>query len=416
MKRSLIASLMAVTALGSLIALAGVNPHISEVKLNIEGVDPGQKFTPGPGGFVAKGGWKKITLSYSGPALRVRLNRNSTKIGVYTDTTGTTAIPNDKVWDVENGETLPAELWIKGEDVSTSGPTTTTCGPEHICLEAINNGTSYVTNLYDRVGFTVFDMKIKTKNKGAPAWDELDTTTEIAAGGLASALHYADVEIELLPADCVNASRPLSISLTKGAGYLPPESVQWWWPPDVHKRALLDLGSAVYEYGVTVAPISLTTWSGSLAGALRSSNKVEPTMIHCEWNSSSVDREVNFGGGDIVLEMPQDFEPYTWQTATCTRSLNGNPMQGHMMILFCKQVTQMDGTVVASVLGSSAATSRVLESYIWVGSHPSPYYDTGQGISETVCTGVTGISLFNFNKRGCHEEVEMYVVDLNAAM
>lgn len=415
MKRSLIASLMAVTALGSLIALAGVNPHISEVKLNIEGVDPGQKFTPGPGGFVAKGGWKKITLSYSGPALRVRLNRNSTKIGVYTDTTGTTAIPNDKVWDVENGETLPAELWIKGEDVSTSGPTTTTCGPEHICLEAINNGTSYVTNLYDRVGFTVVDMKIKTKKKGGITWDT--ETTRIAAGGMATDIHYADLQIDISPAITLSALLTLCVELVnEGSGYCPTADQQWWWPASVHKRALLEMSGRTFEFGVTSTPIKFDSGSvGSLTGTIRSGNRIETSTFRVSLSGCIVECPIAFAEGDFEFTIPESPTPYDWNEMICVRKLDGVALEGHQVVFIGQKVVQADDTVVETVLGNTQSNSLWLESYLWIDEHASSEYDAGQGLYVIKTIDSSGEGKSKFSMQGFHKTVEIGVVDLNVA-
>jgi hypothetical protein len=170
MKRKLI-FIMAV-ALTTLIIRAGVNPRIVKVNLDIDGMadgpaEFGTALEPGgPGGFVAKGGWKKIKLSVEG-AGSARLNWNSDKIGVYMTPGGAAlSTTREKIWtDVA---TMPAELWVKGVEASASGPAALPyetalkiCGPEHICLEALNNGTPYVTPYFDRVGFTVVEINLQ---------------------------------------------------------------------------------------------------------------------------------------------------------------------------------------------------------------------------------------------------------------
>jgi|GEM_PF-1451982 len=166
MKRKLI--LIMAVALTTWSLQAGVNPRIVEVDLSIEDVaDPAAEFTPGPGGFVAKDGWKKITLSVSG-AGSARLNWNSTKIGVYMAPGGEAlSATQQKIWT--DTAAMPPELWVKGVDVSDSGPTATTCGPEHICLEALNNGTPYATPYFDQVGFTVVRLDNIWAVKAAPS-------------------------------------------------------------------------------------------------------------------------------------------------------------------------------------------------------------------------------------------------------
>jgi hypothetical protein len=165
MKRKLIASLIAVTALVSSSVLAGVNPHIVKVDMDIEGVADAAEFGTalepgGPGGFVAKGGWKMIKLSVDG-AGSARLNWNSTNIVVCTQ--DGTALANPTCWP--DTATMPTNLWVYGVDASASGPSALPgetalkiCGPEHITLEALNNGTPYATPYFDRVGFTVVKL------------------------------------------------------------------------------------------------------------------------------------------------------------------------------------------------------------------------------------------------------------------
>jgi hypothetical protein len=172
MKRKLIC-IMAI-AFTTWIIRAGVNPRIVKVNLDIDGMadgpaEFGTALEPGgPGGFVTKGGWKKIKLSVEG-AGSARLNWNSDKIGVYMTQGGAAlSTTREKIWtDVA---TMPAELWVYGVEASASGPaalplpgetTLKICGPEHICLEALNNGTPYVTPYFDRVGFTVVEIDLQ---------------------------------------------------------------------------------------------------------------------------------------------------------------------------------------------------------------------------------------------------------------
>lgn len=280
MKRRLIAALIAVTALVSSSALAGVNPHILEVFLDIDGVaDPvefGTTAEPGgPGGFVAKDGWKKIILGYSGPApLRTRLNWNSTKIWIYTDTNATVAISNDKVWDIENGDVMPTNLWVKGLDVSTNGPTTTTCGPEHICLEAINNGTPYITNLFDRVGFTVVAVtnieycRMDMNQSVATNWV---TTLKVAAGAKTTDVHKAKVRVTITP----TASGVSMVATNNGGGgqAVACSFVQTTFLTDIDGRIFGDYRSSDQVEDVTIKVISLADWSVSVDLGSTLSNK-----------------------------------------------------------------------------------------------------------------------------------------------
>ena len=213
-----LAWLAAAVALVSWAALAYNNPHILEVALNIDGVAPGDKFAPGPGGFVAKDGWKRITLNYTGTNLpsKTRLNWNSAKIAVGTTTNGPWIVePYEIRWDPASA--MPTQLWVKGVAASDTGPVGTNCGPEHLCLEAINNGTPYVTNLYDRIAFTVYEVtNIVAIPKGITTNDTLPDPVTIGAGAMASEAHQADVTIQITPPI---SGVPVDVSLVDGRGH-----------------------------------------------------------------------------------------------------------------------------------------------------------------------------------------------------
>lgn len=274
MKNRLIAALMMATSLCSWNAMA-VNPHVLEAKLNIDGVFPDSaEFDPGPGGFVAKNGWKKITLGYEGVPLRMRLNWESDKIAVYLTTNSPAPIDNPTFWDVENGEIMPTNLWVKGLEVSETGPTDSTCGPEHICLEAINNGTSYVTPFYDRVGFTVYTVdKIIVTPKGVSSDTTLPDPVRIGVGAIETPVHQADVEIQVTPqADGI----PVDINLVGGRGHTSD------------KDAKLEMDSlTAYGDGATVTVP--TDADGKITGVLTSCDVLDSACtIHACTNDADV--------------------------------------------------------------------------------------------------------------------------------
>jgi hypothetical protein len=138
-------------ALDSTPATVSISVTPIAVDLDIDGVSSGNTFSPGQGGFLAKGGWVMITLDVEG-ARSARLSWSSEKIAIYTATNGT-ALSNPTDWP--DASTMPSTLWVYGVEASASGPTATNCGPEHITLEAINNGASYATPYVARAGFTV---------------------------------------------------------------------------------------------------------------------------------------------------------------------------------------------------------------------------------------------------------------------
>jgi hypothetical protein len=172
MKRKLICVLA--VAFTTWLIRAGVNPHITELDLNIDGVsdydeffEPSPSITPkGPGGFVCSNGWKKITLKAVGvnDPMKTRLNWDSSKIEVWTATNGGTQVLSPT--NYSPASSMPTQLWVKGVSVSATGPTKdasgnwTNCGPETLCLEAINNGADPTTpgTYYDRIAFTVMSV------------------------------------------------------------------------------------------------------------------------------------------------------------------------------------------------------------------------------------------------------------------
>ena len=71
MKRRLIASLIALTALVSSSALAGFNPEVREIDLDVDSdyngsiTDADDSIETSKGGIVMAGGWTNITVSYT---------------------------------------------------------------------------------------------------------------------------------------------------------------------------------------------------------------------------------------------------------------------------------------------------------------------------------------------------------------
>jgi hypothetical protein len=199
MKRKLIC-IMAI-AFTTWIIRAALNPHITDLDLNIDGVadydeffEPSPSTTPkGPGGFVCSNGWKMITLKAVGvnDPMKTRLNWNSSKIEVWTATNGGMQVLSPTLWDPASS--MPTQLWVKGVSVSATGPTKdasgnwTNCGPETLCLEAINNGANPTTpgTYYDRVAFTVFmvDLDIDSDNDDGVGNPDRNLTEDLLEDG-----------------------------------------------------------------------------------------------------------------------------------------------------------------------------------------------------------------------------------------
>jgi hypothetical protein len=198
MKRKLI--FIMVVALITWGIRAALNPHITELDLNIDGVadydefyEPSPSITPkGPGGFVCSNGWKKITLKAVGvnDPMKTRLNWDSSKIEVWT-TNGGTQVLSPTLWDPASD--MPTNLWVKGVAVSATGPTTNAsgdwmnCGPEHITLEAINNGAEPTTapgTYYDRIAFTVVECDLDVDSNNDSVIDDTDDASEEFSPGM----------------------------------------------------------------------------------------------------------------------------------------------------------------------------------------------------------------------------------------
>jgi hypothetical protein len=109
-----------------------------------------------------------ITLKAVGvnDPMKTRLNWNSARIEVWTATNGGTQVLSPT--NYSPASSMPTQLWVKGVSVSATGPTKdasgnwTSCGPEHITLEAINNGDLPTTpgTYYDRIAFTVVNVDV----------------------------------------------------------------------------------------------------------------------------------------------------------------------------------------------------------------------------------------------------------------
>ncbi|MEI6149713.1 MAG: hypothetical protein WCS01_11485, partial [bacterium] len=245
------------------------NPHILDVDLSIEGVENPDEVSPG--GFVAKDGLKRIFLNYTGVNLptKTRLNWDSAKIKVDGLPDGTDEI----YWDPAS--MMPTQLWVRGLAASDTGPEGTNGGPEHLCLEAINNGAPY---LYDRVAFTVYEVtNIIVIPKGMTTNDTLPDPVTIGAGAMDSEAHQADVTIQITPPI---SGVPVDVSLLDGRGH------------DAGKDAKLVMGGAATAIGGGAAVTVLTGAGGQIQGVLTSSD-VEDGLA-CKIHAGLIDRPVQF--------------------------------------------------------------------------------------------------------------------------
>jgi hypothetical protein len=342
------------------------NPHILEFDLDIDGVADGDEFyeggSGGPGGFVASNGLKRITLTCTESNLPTmsRLNWNSDKIEVYQSTNGTGPIANNTYWSPASS--MPTQLWVKGVKVSDNGPTATNCGPEHLTLEAINNGADPTPAYYDRIAFTVYAVtNIVAIPKGITTNDTLPDPVTIGAGAMDSEAHQADVKIQVRPAV---ANIPVEVSLLDGRGH------------DAGKDAKLAMGTATATGGLAAVTVP-TAADGSIIGLLTSSDVINSGTIH----AGQIDKTVAFRWDqyreDEQWTNVQEYLPFPGvltnyvvlrhhrNLAACspTNPAPYKPFIGHEIRFFVEQVEYWDANGVLCVTNSTPPVSGGLSDF-----------------------------------------------------
>jgi hypothetical protein len=407
MKRKLIC-IMAI-AFTTWIIRAALNPHITELDLSIDGVadydefyEPSPSITPkGPGGFVCSNGWHKITLKAVGvnDPMKTRLNWNSTRLEVWTATNGGTQVLSPTLWDPASS--MPTQLWVKGVSSSATGPTKdasgnwTNCGPETLCLEAINNGADPTTpgTYYDRVAFTVYQVdSITVMPKNAPVGWTPPVPVTIGAGAIHSPAHQADVTIQVQP---TVAGIPIDVSLSGGLSYQPG------------KAAELTVGTQAATGGGAVVTV-LTGTNGTISGELTSSdvNNMEcwihasatETNVRFTWDEYPEPDEWTFAPGylpvpgvltnHLVLRHHRDGEfPAT------TNGLPWQPLNGHDIRFFVEKVEYWDAD------GNLCETNNTAEApadvSVWATFPTNPVTTDVNGHVTELLTIVTNGNLFS---------------------
>jgi hypothetical protein len=393
MKRKLIC-IMAI-AFTTWIIRAALNPHITELDLSIDGVadydefyEPSPSITPkGPGGFVCSNGWKKITLKAVGvnDPMKTRLNWNSTRIEVWTATNGGTQVLSPTLWDPASS--MPTQLWVKGVSVSATGPAKdasgnwTNCGPETLCLEAINNGANPTTpgTYYDRIAFTVYQVdSITVTPKNAPTGYVSSVGVSIGAGGFASAAHQADVEIKVLPAV---ANIPVDVCLVNGRGH------------EVGRDAKLEMGSLTATADVAAVKVA-TAAGGVISGVMTSSDVLSDGILNpkCTIHTIHVDSDVAFIWDTVREECEWTFSPNALPVPGVltnfltlrhhrddTTNAPSEPFDNHDITFFVTQV-QFSSNGVLTTLENTPAAPMDLSS--WAHFSSMSYITTSNGLVE----------------------------------
>jgi hypothetical protein len=393
MKRKLI--FIMVVALTTWGIRAALNPHITDLDLSIYGVadydefyEPSPSITPkGPGGFVCSNGWKMITLKAVGvnDPMKTRLNWNSARIEVWTATNGGTQVSSPTLWDPASS--MPTQLWVKGVSASATGPTKdasgnwTNCGPETLCLEAINNGANPTTpgTYYDRVAFTVYQVvSIDVTPKNAPTGYVSSVGVSIGAGGFASAAHQADVEIKVLPAV---ANIPVDVCLVNGRGH------------EVGRDAKLEMGSLTATADVAAVKVA-TAAGGVISGVMTSSDVLSDGILNpkCTIHTIHVDSDVAFIWDTVSEEGEWTFSPDALPVPGVltnfltlrhhrddTTNAPSEPFDNHDITFFVTQV-QFSSNGVLTTLENTPAAPMDLSS--WAHFSSMSYITTSNGLVE----------------------------------
>jgi hypothetical protein len=253
------------------------------------------------------------------------------------------------------------------------------------------------------VEIVVVELTLQTRPMGFSTWTD---STVIAAGGLDSAIHKAEVKIDVYPEVTLDDYMTLDVSLTGGGGGYSP--IEWWWPKDVHRRAQLDIDGQSFQYGGS-SPISFSSSQyGMLEGELRSSNRVENTTVSVSFCGETFESVVQFAGGQQTTTFGSGvYAPYQWQTVKCSSTLLGQALQGHRILFVCQTVVEPDGTNNGAVLGNSESNSKTLEYLVWVGTEKGKYQE------KTI--GLNGFAVGQYQVQGIQRKFTIRSVDLNIA-
>lgn len=232
----------------------------------------------------------------------------------------------------------------------------------------------------DTITIKAYKIELKSKPSGDLAWD--NGNTNIAAGGINSAVHKADIEISITPS--LDADHPVQVKLTgAGAGYQPGS---WWWS-ESQKKAALTLGTGTFTFGDST-PISITS---TTSGTLISSNVIETTTIEVAaptLNNFSVTKNVSFVKGDIeIVPANGDAALNQWHNVTIRRKLGDKPIDGHKLNLVVTKVTLKNvdnSTDPKTATAVSATNYDALDEYVQV--DPNAY------INHAYVELLTGVS------------------------
>ncbi len=169
MKRRLIASLIALTALVSSSALAGFNPEVREIDLDVDSdyngsiTDADDSIETSKGGIVMAGGWTNITFTQTltnvqnGDPNTVRLAWTTNHIELC-ESVGGAPITPDGYMGAASYKDYPGltkkTLWVHG--ISSSS----TAREDDIRAELIHFEEAYDPNTHDEINITVINMDL----------------------------------------------------------------------------------------------------------------------------------------------------------------------------------------------------------------------------------------------------------------
>lgn len=255
------------------------------------------------------------------------------------------------------------ELGISTWDIVISGPTGSQARSSSAeGLIFIGESESYF-----------LDAKVRLRSSG----DEWATSASVAAGGLSSDPHIA--ELRILSGE---GQQPVRITMSGGDGF--STGSYWWWEGERRVDATLTIGGQTVTT-TTGEPIDMIIGSGQHIGALVSSNAVGVVHLSVVCGELSREIDINMQPGEFVVDLSEG-QPYTWREAIATLKFRDFPLVGHHCVIFASEVLQGDGTRPTAIIRADAATSRYLDQYVWIGEAWGKLYHDQTASDGTIAT------------------------------
>jgi hypothetical protein len=192
-------------------------------------------------------------------------------------------------------------------------------------------------------------------------------STTIAAGAMNSTPHQTTLEATINPPV---GNITLNFSLTGGTGYTGnttkfDQQVNWYGP------AKLQAGNQSYVAGETQNPIGVQTDAqGKATVTLTSSNKInENCTVKAEFGASSKTTNVTFGMPTVTVEFGGPIALGINQSINVNVTFNGQPLQGHDVFTYVRNVKADDTWLIydwlvdAAWLADAEGTKALMDPY-----------------------------------------------------